>query len=186
MEEERDLIARATAGDAGAYAELVKRHQRPVYALAMRMLRDHDDADDVAQRAFLRAWQNLAGFEGRCGFRSWVFRICVNLCRNHHRDRRRFVDGAPASREPSQEAVGSDRLEREERMARIRTAVASLPEKQRITVELRVYQSLPFREIALAMETTENAAKVNFHYAVKNLRARVGPATELEPVAGRG
>lgn len=176
--DEREWIEKARAGDARAFAHLVRLHQKPVYGLAMRMLRDHDDADDIAQRTFLRAWDHLADFEGRCALRSWLFRICMNLCRNHHRDRARFVDMANPP-EPSEDAVGSDRMERERLLEVLRDAVTTLPPKQRATVEMRIYQSLPFKEIAAALETTENASKVSFHLAVKSL-ARLLARTEEE------
>ena len=174
-QDELHWIERARSGDGRAFEELVRRHQRPVYGLAMRMLRDHDEADEIAQKTFLRAWDHLADFEGRCALRSWLFRICMNLCKNHHRDRARFVDAAPPD-EPAEEAVGSERLEREQVLEKLREAVASLPPKQRATVELRVYQGLPFKEVAAALETTENASKVSFHLAVKNLKSRLGDA----------
>jgi RNA polymerase sigma-70 factor (ECF subfamily) len=172
--DEDALIDRARAGDARAFEEIVRTYQRPVYGLAMRFLRDHDDADDVAQKTFLRAWDHLKEFEGRSQLKTWLLRICMNLCKNHHRDRRRFVDVDPESVEPTEDAVGAGRLEYEERLDRLREAVAALPEKQRKTVELRVYQSLSFKEIAIALDTTENASKVNFCYAVKTLKAKVG------------
>lgn len=173
---EAALIGRARAGEGRAFEEIVRLHQRSVYGLAMRYLRDHDDADDVAQRTFVRAWDHLGEFEGRSSLKTWLLKICVNLCKNHHRDRRRFVDVDPETVEPAEDAVGSERIEYEEGLERLREAVAALPEKQRLTVELRVFQSLPFKEIAAALDTTENAAKVNFHYAVKSLKAKVGGA----------
>jgi RNA polymerase sigma-70 factor (ECF subfamily) len=176
--QEAAWIERARGGDPRAFEELVRLHQRPVYGLAMRMLRDHDDADDVAQRTFLRAWDHLHEFEGRCQLRSWLFRICMNLCKNHHRDRARFVD-TPAPPEPAVEAVGSERMEREAVLEKLREAVAALPPKQRATVEMRIYQDLPFKEIAAALETTENSSKVSFHLAVKTLKARLGDLARL-------
>lgn len=182
--EDRALLERARRGDARAFEDLVRRHQRAVYGLAMRFLRDHDDADDIAQRTFLRAWDHLGAFEERCAFRTWLFRICLNLCRNHRRDHGRFTAEADAP-EPAVEPVGSRRLEEAETRARVRAAVEQLPRKQRETLELRVFQSLPFREIAEALETTENAAKVNFHYAVKALRAKLGPEAAAAALESR-
>ena len=176
--DESALIERARAGDGRAFEEIVRTHQRTVYAVAFRFLRDHDEADEVAQRTFLRAWNHLKDFEERSSLKTWLLKICVNLCKNHHRDRKRFVDVDPELVEPAEEAVGAERLEEEQRLDRLRDAVAALPEKQRLTVELRVYQGLPFKEIAAALDTTENAAKVNFHYAVKTLKAKVGDALE--------
>ena len=171
MTDETALIERARGGDGRAFEQIVREHQRTVYLVAFRFLRDHDEADEVAQRTFLRAWKSLKDFEARSSLRTWLLKICLNLCKNHHRDRKRFVDVEPESVEPAVNAVGAERLEDEERLERLREAVAALPEKQRLTVELRVYQGLPFKEIALALDTTENAAKVNFHYAVKTLKA---------------
>src|SRR2546430_17231865 len=104
MDDDHDLLAAARTGDGRAFEELVRRHQRPVYGLAMRLLRDHDDADDIAQRTFLRAWDGLADFEGRSSLKTWLLRICVNLCRNHHPDHARFARGVDAAEvaEPSQ------------------------------------------------------------------------------------
>lgn len=182
-DDEPRWIERARAGDGRAFEALVRRHQKPVYGLAMRMLRDHDDADDIAQRTFLRAWDNLAGFEGRCRFRTWLFRICMNLCRNHHRDRARFADG-DVPEGAAEEAIGAARLEREQLLDRLRDAVSTLPPKQRATVELRVFQGLPFKEIAAALETTENASKVSFHLAVRSLKSKLGEVLRPAGVPG--
>lgn len=170
MDDERSWIERAREGDGRAFEEIVRRHQRAVYGMAMRLLRDHDDADDVAQRTFLRAWDSLREFEGRSSLRTWLLTICANLAKNHLRDHarlvREIVDGV-------EDAAGARRLEEEEGLARLRAAVAELPEKQRLTVELRAYQGLPFKEVAQAIGTSENSAKVNFHYAVKALKAKL-------------
>lgn len=174
--EDAELIDRARAGDGRAFDDLIRRHQRAVYGLAMRFLRDHDEADDIAQKTFVRAWGRLREFEGRSSLKTWLLTICANLCRNHHRDRKRFADVAPDSVEPAEEAIGAQRLERERRLEGVKEAVAALPERQRLIVELRVYQGLAFKEIAVALSTSENAAKVNFHYAVKTLRAKLGDA----------
>src|SRR4051812_10336823 len=98
--EESALIERARAGDGRAFEEIVRAHQRTVYAVAFRFLRDHDEADEVAQRTFLRAWNHLKEFEARSSLKTWLLKICVNLCKNHHRDRKRFVDVDPETVEP--------------------------------------------------------------------------------------
>lgn len=179
MDEERLRIERARGGDGpdarAAFEALVRAHQGAVYGLAMRMVRDHDEADEIAQRTFVRAWSSLRAFEGRSSFRTWVLTICANLCRNHHRDRARFRD-EPAPELVAEEAPAGERLERAEVLARLQEAVAALPARQREVVELRVYQGLPFREVAGALSITENNAKVSFHHAVKALRARLGEA----------
>lgn len=161
----------ARRGDGRAFEEIVRAHQRAVYGMAMRLLRDHDEADDVAQRTFLRAWDALGDFEARSSLRTWLLKICMNLARNRIRDRSRLVREVV---EIGEDAPGSARLEEAESAALVREAIAELPEKQRLAVELRVYQGLPFKDVAVALETTENSAKVSFHYAVKALKAKLG------------
>jgi len=173
---ERDaaLIARYRTGDRSAFDELVRRYQRPLYYLALRYVRVEADAKDVAQRALVKAYSALAGFRADSSFRTWLYRIAINLCLNHLRDRKREemrpeVDEALAA-PPS----GGDRaLIERERGALLRDAIAELPPKQRMVLELRVYDELPFREVAELAGCSENSAKVNFHHAVKRLRSIV-------------
>jgi RNA polymerase sigma-70 factor, ECF subfamily len=174
---ERDaaLIARYRTGDRSAFDELVRRYQRPLYYLALRYVRVEADAKDVAQRALVKAYSALAGFRADSSFRTWLYRIAINLCLNHLRDRKREemrpqVDEALAA-PPS----GGDRaLIERERGVLLRDAIAELPPKQRMVLELRVYDELPFREVAELAGCSENSAKVNFHHAVKRLRALIG------------
>src|SRR5688500_310733 len=123
MDDERSWIEAARRGDGRAFDELVRRHQRAVYGMAMRLLRDHDDADDVAQRTFLRAWDGLREFEERSSLRTWLLKICANLAKNHIRDHARLVREIVDTPE---DALGSARLEDEQTLARLRDAVAEL------------------------------------------------------------
>jgi RNA polymerase sigma-70 factor (ECF subfamily) len=86
-----DAIAleRVRAGDPAAFAEVVRRHQRAVFFLCLRYLRHEEDAADMTQRALLRSYEKLGSFDGRSAFRTWLFRIAVNLCLNAIRDRQR-------------------------------------------------------------------------------------------------
>jgi RNA polymerase sigma-70 factor (ECF subfamily) len=165
------LVKRFCTGDGRAFEELVKRHQRAVFYLARRFVRDDDDAKDVAQRAFVKAYQGLHGLRGGGAFRTWLYRIASNLALNHLRDHARVQPTEDAGRDVPVEAVGVDRLADAERRAKLLAALDRLPPKQRLVLELRVFQELPFREVAEAAGCTENAAKVNFHHAVKRLRA---------------
>jgi RNA polymerase sigma-70 factor (ECF subfamily) len=172
------LIDRFLAGDRAAFDELMRRHERPVYYLAMRYLRDHDEASDVLQRAFLKAFEKLRGFERRSLFRTWLYRIVVNLCKNRLRDQGRWQKAEPQHEETLQVSpMGENSIESEQRQALLEAAVGKLPPKQRQTLELRVFGELSFREIASVMGCTENAAKVNYHYAVKNILKAQGQET---------
>jgi RNA polymerase sigma-70 factor (ECF subfamily) len=172
-----DLVIRARGGDRRAFEALVRRYQKSLYFLCLRYVRDHDAAADLTQRAFIRALEKMDELREAQIFRSWLFRIGANLALNHLRDHARFVEeeGPPSEEAPLQPEAHT-RLEAAEDALALRRAVGALPTKQRMTLELRVYEDLSFRDIAAALETTEGAAKVNFHYAVRRLRTLLAPA----------
>jgi RNA polymerase sigma-70 factor (ECF subfamily) len=169
-----DLVARARAGSRPAFEALVRRYQKPLYFFCLRYVRDHDAAADLAQRTFIKALDKMDELRDARIFRSWLYRIGGNLALNHLRDNARFVEEETA---PGEEALAPETeaqmVAAEDAMA-LRRAVGELPTKQRLTLELRIYEELSFKDIAEALDTTEGAAKVNFHYAVRRLRALLG------------
>jgi RNA polymerase sigma-70 factor, ECF subfamily len=172
---DEELVRQARAGSKPAFEALVRRYQKPLYFLCLRYVHEHDAAADLAQRTFIRVLEKLEDLREDNTFRSWLFRIGANLSLNHIRDHARFVaEEAAAGDEPAGPLVADAQLEAAEMSASLRAAVAQLPTKQRMTLELRVYEELPFKEIAAALDTTEGAAKVNFHYAVRRLRELLG------------
>lgn len=168
-EEDAGFVERFRAGDARAFDELVRKYQRAIYGLALRYVKDADDAKDVAQRAFVRAFQAIGGFRAGASFKTWLYRIAINLALNHLRDRKVKVS-VDEHRSLAVDAVGTVRLQDAEMQAKLRAAVEKLPAKQRLVLELRVYEELPFREVAEIARCSENAAKVNYHHAVNALR----------------
>ena len=166
-----DLLDAFRAGDVRAFEALVRRYQRPVLAIARRFARDLDDAEDLAQRAFINASQRAGGWRGGT-FKSWLFRIVVNLAKNHLRDIARFERSEEAqTREPEPTASDSeDRIARAQEQRLLREAVVRLPKRQREVLLLRIDGDLPFGEIARALGITEVNAKVNFHHALQNLK----------------
>lgn len=169
-----ELLDRFRAGDGAAFERLVERHQRAVLAVALRLAGDADVAEDLAQRAFLRALGGADRFRGETGFRSWVLGIAVNLARNHLRDTARFTPLGPGADREAEEPDPGERLDEENRRARLRAAVAELPPRQREVILLRLDGELPFAEVARSLGITENAAKVSFHLGVKRLKATLG------------
>ena len=172
------LVARAQRGDRAALEVLVRRHQRTVFRLCLRYVHDVDEAADLVQRTFVRAMAKLAELRAAEVFRPWLLRIAANLALNHLRDHARFVSESAADGGATAPPIATERLEAGEAARALREAVSALPTKQRMTLELRVYEELSFREIAEALGTTEGAAKVNFHYAVRNLRGKLAPAAD--------
>lgn len=168
-EDDAALVERFRGGDRGAFDELVRRYQKQVFYLSKRYVKNDEDAKDVAQRAFVKAFLGVGGLRGEASFRTWLFKIAVNLSLNHVRDRARLRPAEEAD-EPKVDAVGDRRLEGVEQRRALTAALEELPPKQRMVLELRVFEELPFREVAAAAGCTENAAKVNFHHAVTRLR----------------
>jgi RNA polymerase sigma-70 factor (ECF subfamily) len=167
-----ELLEAFRAGDTRAFEALVRRYQRPVLGIARRFARDEDDAEDLAQRAFINASERAGGWRGG-SFKSWLFRIVVNLAKNHLRDTSRFenTEQEPEPSEPEAHA----RLELAEQQKALREEVARLPRRQREVLLMRIDGDLPFAEIASTLGITEVNAKVNFHHAVKKLKELVQP-----------
>jgi RNA polymerase sigma-70 factor, ECF subfamily len=171
---DRELAERFRDGDRTAFDVLVRRHQKGMWRLTRRYVKSDADAADVTQLAFVRAFRGLAAFRGTATVRSWLYRIAINCALSWLRDHRReqpaeisedaLTDDNPA---PAQISAGDDR-------ARLRGAIAQLPPKQKLVLELRVFDDLSFREVADLADCSENTAKVNFHYAVKRLRDILG------------
>jgi RNA polymerase sigma-70 factor (ECF subfamily) len=165
------LVAAAAAGDRTAFDTLVERHQRTVYQLCYRFVGRHEEALDLAQDVFLRAYRGLHRFRGASSFRTWIYRIGINACLNRVSGRAPVaepLDDHRTLRDPGQDPAS--RLLSQERAERVRAAVARLPPRQRATLVLRVYQELSHEEIATVLGGSVGSAKANFFHALRNLR----------------
>ncbi len=169
---EEELVARARGGDRAAQDDLARRHLPLVVRLVRRYV-PPADAEDVAQRAILRAFDRLEGFRGESSFRSWLHRIAVNVALNHVRDRKREVPTIVDEADLITNTLGTARLVAREAKAKLLLALEDLPPKQRQSVELRLFRDLSFAEVATEMGTSEESAKANFHHAMKRLRTHL-------------
>jgi RNA polymerase sigma-70 factor (ECF subfamily) len=173
-----EILARLRGGDETAFDELVRIHQRHVHRLALRLTGDPDEADDVAQETFLRAYRALREFRGEAALRTWLMRIAANLSLNVVQSARRArrdpvaVEEAAPPDPPRAEAAVIEA----ERRSLLGPAIEALPPRQRATLLLRVEQGLKFREIARIMGCTTGTAKANFFHAVAALRRALGEA----------
>jgi RNA polymerase sigma-70 factor, ECF subfamily len=173
------LVERFKAGERRAFDELVRRHQRTVWRVARRYVKNDADASDVAQQAFVRAFRSLGTFRGAASFRSWLYKIAINLALNHLRDYAKHAADELGEDASTARATGPQRIIAGEDQAALRAAVEALPPKQRLVLELRVYEELSFKEVAELADCSENSAKVNFHHAVKRLRELLGESAEV-------
>ncbi len=168
--DERTLIRRAAAGDRHAFGVLVRAHQEGVYRWVRGLVRDEEAARDLTQETFLRSFRALPGFRGEAAFGTWLRSIAANLAKSHLR--REGVHGfVLLPPDLAADAPGpGEALAAERERAALRRALESLPPRQREVVQLRIYRELSYAEIARRLGSSENAAKVNFHHAVKRLR----------------
>ena len=171
-----ELVSASLSGDRGAFDAIVERHRRQVYQLCYRFAGNHEDASDLAQDVFIRAYRGLRSFKGQASLGTWLYRIAVNVSLN-----KVAAKGLKAqSLEPllagqderlvSRDENASDALLRGERAAQVRAAIARLPRKQRATLVLRVYHDLPHEQIAAVLGSSVGAAKANFFHALNNLK----------------
>jgi RNA polymerase sigma-70 factor (ECF subfamily) len=183
-----ELCRAFMAGDEGAFGELIRRHQDLVFEIVRRYTVRTDDARDLSQRAFLKAFQaarralKRLGGSGHIPFRAWLLRIVINLGKNHARQERRW-QRAPVEALDSASAIvpsALDSLERSERERMARAAVLQLPRGQREVLTLRIDGDLPFAEIAEILGISENNAKVHFHHAVKRLKLLIAAKAREE------
>jgi RNA polymerase sigma-70 factor, ECF subfamily len=169
--DDASLVAAAAAGDREAFDVLVRRHQRAVYAVCYRFTNDHADASDLAQDAFVRAYRGLPRFKGDAAFGTWLYRIATNVCLSRAALKRPALDPIePLDLADTAGERPDAPLGRARDAARVKAAIARLPEKQRLTVILRVYHELPHEAIAQALGSTVGTVKANFFHALHNLR----------------
>jgi RNA polymerase sigma-70 factor (ECF subfamily) len=169
-----ELVEACLAGRRDAFDTIVERHRRRVYQLCFRFVGNHEDASDLAQDVFVRAYRGLHRFEGHASLATWLYRIGVNVCLNRVTARRPVM--APISEQHlvSRAESAVDLVLRDERAAQVRAAIARLPRKQRATLILRMYHELPHDQIALVLGSSVGAVKANFFHALNNLKKLLG------------
>lgn len=174
-----DLVAMCHRGERQAFDILVRRYMQRAYQIALGFTRDGEEAKDLSQEAFLRAFMQIKHFDRRSSFYTWFYRIVVNLCLDHHRRRRRFLwerlDGKNTEPAEGRQMAGSPSTPDQEATAgemrdRLGRALDGLPKNQRAAFLLRNHQGLSIPEIAKVMETTEGTVRVHLHRAVAALR----------------
>lgn len=172
-QEDIALVERARGGDTAAFEALVRKYRNQVYALSHHFMHDREDAWDISQEVFVKAYRSLAGFRGEASFKSWLLRITANHCKDQLKRRRLDVV-------PLDEAIGGDgkdgpahpdrKVEMSELGRAIEAAVASLPPKHQMAFVLREYQGMSYEEMATAMDCNLGTVMSRLHHARKKLQ----------------
>jgi RNA polymerase sigma-70 factor, ECF subfamily len=182
---DEELVARSIRGDADSFNQLILRWERPIYALAYRTIGREEDARDVCQETFLRAFRALPRFRGEAKFSSWLYRIALNLCRDWVRRERRtgFVQppedvdlmDLAAAGEPSESI--EDLVSRHDQIRVVERAMALLPEGQRTAIVLKEYHGMTFQEIADLVGCPLSTVKTRLYQGLVVLRRELGKTT---------
>ena len=169
--EDQDLVAAFIRGENEAFEVLMSKYQRPLFYLVRSMVRDTEEARDITQDAFIKAFNNLRKLKKRDHFKSWLFKIAVNRVRDHFRSMREKeeFDTSMKSDLPSQEA----RYIQKDLKEKIKEDVYNLPLRQKEVFTLRVFRDMDFKEIAQLLDIQSETARAHFHFAVNRLREQL-------------
>ena len=182
-----ELVERARKGDRDAFRELVERYQRKIATLALGMLRNREDALDVVQETFTKAFQSLDRFKGDASFYTWTYRIAVNLCIDHQRREAKMPVASPEPHESGDRAVDpvallvdgaeqGDPFQRtldSEIAGRLSTAIAELTPEHRAVILLREVDGLSYEEISRVLDRPKGTVMSRLHYARRQLQERL-------------
>jgi RNA polymerase sigma factor (sigma-70 family) len=173
--DDRELVRDAQSGNNRAFNEIVLKYRKSVYLTAVGLINDADEADDIAQDVFVKAYESISTFRGESALYTWLYRITVNLSLNRIRKRKaRSFFGLEQVAQTLAAPDADEPAELNELNIRLRRAIAELPEKQRAVFILRHFRELPHAEIAQIMDRDVGTIKANYFQAVQKLRKKLG------------
>lgn len=157
-----------------AFATLISQYSEKLYRQIRRMVLDHEDANDVLQNTFIKAWQGLSSFEGRSALSSWLYRIAINEALDHLRKKRTremIMEDDSVSTSITAKLMADEFFDGDEVAAQLQEAVAQLPQVQRTVFQLRYFEGKKYSEIKDILGTSEGALKASYHIAVQKISA---------------
>ena len=187
VQDDTQLVKASQQGDQDAFALLVQKHQRRVFNVSLRMLRDYEEASEITQEAFLAAWQGLASFRGEACFATWLYRIAYNcsLRQLEQHKRERALQGAIQAEqileEVNKERQVEDILELRGRQTLVREQMENLPARYRIVLILRHLQDMTYEEMAEVLTMPIGTIKTHLFRARHLLKERVNNAFSNAP-----
>jgi RNA polymerase sigma-70 factor (ECF subfamily) len=188
-----ELVKEVQNGSREAFAELMKRYQERVYWVARRVVGSHDDADDVVQETFVKAYLALGDFRGDASFYTWIYRIAVNMSLNVLR-KRKILSYLHESELLTRILSSSDDPEKDLEQSEIETAlkrvIAKLPGKQKAVFVMRYFDEMTYKEIGIVLKTSEGGLKANYFHALrkvrKHMRHEIRESSHLKYVRSSG
>jgi RNA polymerase sigma-70 factor (ECF subfamily) len=176
-----ELLTLAAAGDQGAFARLVRRHQSRIFSLAFRFSRDRQDAEDLAQEIFLKVWKYARTFKGQSAFGTWLYRLAVNTCLNFRQKKKIQPEPLPLLGDFAAATVtAGEEIMNRERQDHLSKALDALPARQRMVLILANFEGKSYEEIAAVMEVSISAVETLL------FRARHKLAEILRPLKNKG
>ena len=175
MEADERLVEYYQQGEENAFTELVRRYQKPIFFLALKLVKNPDIADEITQRTFINVFQGISGFRKKSKFKTWLYKITINLCRNYFRRNKnnRSVSIEDAEPLPANNPDPIQTMRGKEISAFLRRTIDDLPEQQKRVLILKVYHDLTFLEAAEVLNLSVGGVKANFHQGIKKIKAAV-------------
>jgi RNA polymerase sigma-70 factor (ECF subfamily) len=172
--EEREAIEACLAGDASAFDTLVVRHQKSIQRVCYRFTGNTEDAADLTQEVFVKAYRSLSKFRGTSAFSTWLYRIAVNACLSFKASRKNHAEELDEDHDVVAEGPSAeDTLDSRMNAETVHAALETLPEKQRITVIMKVLEERTHAEVAEILGSNVGTVKANLFFAIRNLRKQL-------------
>ncbi len=153
------------------YTDIIKKYQEKLYWHIRRMVINHEDANDVLQNMFIKAWNGLDNFREDSQLYTWLYRIATNECLTHieQQKKRSAVSLSDVENGLSNQLKADKNFDANKIEWKLQLAIQKLPEKQRIVFNLRYYDEMPYEEMSRVLETSEGALKASYHHAAKKI-----------------
>ncbi|MDH5445834.1 MAG: RNA polymerase sigma factor [Gammaproteobacteria bacterium] len=166
----------AVDGDESAFKELVSRHQKALFQFVWKRIGHESDALDLVQKVFIQVFSKAEQFRGDANFKTWLYQIAINHCKNHYRskERQRIDDVEIDDLKLQSDTNTQEEIEDIEQKRILNKAIMKLPDKQRLTLELHLYQGHTFPEVAEILGCAVGTAKANYHHAIITMKNILG------------
>ncbi len=173
--DDKNLVARLrdTSECRKAFGDLIRLYSEPLYRHIRRMVQSHDDANDLLQNTFLKAWQNIENFRGEAKLSTWLYKIASNEAITHlEKERKRAGISLDDEEAHLVNLIASDtNIDGDELARKLREAIAALPEKQRLVFNMRYYDEMKYEQMSEILGTSVGALKASYHLAVKKIES---------------